>query len=307
MKKIGLYWLTLIFIGMLFACGGNKQKADDDKLSQSPENTVEWQGTYEGILPAADCPGIYALLAIDSIGYECLYKYIERPGIYVSLGKIKWNSLGDSITLVDDQSTYEVKDGGLHNGLFTLTKVSDAQKLPHLLTTEVLKDNKSGENALLQQYTEDNKQYAKLQFNDKIYHLKRDFKNSKQIEYADDKSKLFMATIDSTEWDVKPLFINDKDTVRFTILSPVNDIYAANSTPILTQSFDVLYLNGSDGSEVKLLSPDYKYVFTLPQTEASAKTAEYYNNGVTWSAKSNSAELHLGSQQYSFKEVYPSK
>ena len=94
--------------------------------------------------------------------------------------------------------------------------------------------------------------------------------------------------------------MNNNDTCHFTVLSPVNYIYIASGEPDLTKSFDVLYLNGEEGSEVKLLNPVYKYCFTLPQVEASAKTAEYYNNGVEWSSTLQGASLSVGGQTYKY-------
>ena len=46
-------------------------------------------GTYEGILPAADCPGIYIMLTIDGNKYELLEKYLTRPETFVTYGDIK--------------------------------------------------------------------------------------------------------------------------------------------------------------------------------------------------------------------------
>ena len=46
-------------------------------------------GIYEGILPAADCPGIYVMLAINGDQYELLEKYIAEPETFVTRGNIE--------------------------------------------------------------------------------------------------------------------------------------------------------------------------------------------------------------------------
>ena len=50
-------------------------------LSSCRSSQPPYDGTYEGILPAADCPGIYVLLTINGGQYELLEKYITRPGM----------------------------------------------------------------------------------------------------------------------------------------------------------------------------------------------------------------------------------
>ena len=70
----------------------------------------------------------------------------------------------------------------------------------------------------------------------------------------------------------------------------------------MTQSLDVIYINGESVKEDKLLSPDNKLCFTLPQIEASAKTAKYYSNGIMWSSGLNHATLTLGDEHYDFIE-----
>ncbi len=301
MKSAICYWIALVIIGFLFSCGGNKQKTEVVVDVQTPENTLDWQGTYEGILPGADCPGIYVLIAIDSSSYQSAFKYIERPGIYISMGDIRWNAAGDSISLLGDHATYEVHDGMLCSGMFQLSKIANDIKLPELLLTQTLKEDKSGKNAVLEQYTVGNKQFANFYFDKKVYKMKRAITNNMIIEYTDGKARLLPQGTDSvSSWVAKPRFIDGKDTLNFTILSPVNEIYVAQGSDQVTRSFDVLYLNGEEGSEVKLLNPEYKYCFTLPQVEASAKSAEYYNNGVMWTSGSQKATLTLGDKAYQF-------
>ena len=308
MRKIQFSLSLFMLFSFLISCSfGAKSKDDKGIDAQTPENTLDWQGTYDGVFPAADASGQYILLAIDSNSYAKASKFIDRPGVYVSKGKIEWNSAGDSLTLVGDYQKFKVYDGNLIEGPFELTKISDELKLPHLLISQTLKDDKTGVNAVLEQYSEDGKEYAKFYFGDKTYELKREDRNTQRIEYTSDKVRLYMQELntDTIQWDIHPLLIDDKDTCRFTVLSPVNDIYVATGKPQIVNSFDVLYLNGEEGSEVMLLSSFYKYCFTLPQQTASAKTAEYYSNNIMWASGLNDATLTLGDQSYQFKEQTP--
>ena len=302
-KYLSLFLLLVIFI----SCHSNSSKSDKNLDIETPENTFDWQGTYEGVFPAADAAGQYVLLAIDSTSYERACKFIDRPGIYVSMGKIKWNSAGDSLTLLADHEKFKVHDGMLIIGDFDLVKINDEVKLPRLFITQTLKDDKTGKNAVLEQYSVGQRELANFYFDGKTYKLKRDERNVQKMEYTDGRVKLFLQKLnsDTIQWDIHPVLIDDKDTCHFTVLSPVNDIYVATGTPQLIHSFDVLYLNGDEGSEVKLLNPEYKYCFTIPQIGASAKTAEYYNNGIVWSSGLHDATFSLGDEYYKFKEETP--
>ena len=80
-------------------------------LSSCRSSQPPYDGTYEGILPAADCPGIYVLLTINGGQYELLEKYITRPGTFVTYGKAG-NLPGDKI-LLDNKMELKSDDGRL--------------------------------------------------------------------------------------------------------------------------------------------------------------------------------------------------
>lgn len=73
----------------LVACGGNAQRkavtADSQEtVAAAPdmhtaETSLDYLGTYEGTLPAADCPGIQTTLTLNPDGaYKLHMKYIDR-------------------------------------------------------------------------------------------------------------------------------------------------------------------------------------------------------------------------------------
>ena len=89
----------------LVACGGNQQKkavsekvkADAVKVDMhDAESSLDYQGTYTGVFPAADCPGI------DSLHM----KYLDRDSEFDEKGayKVKGNLL--TLTPMDGQPEY---------------------------------------------------------------------------------------------------------------------------------------------------------------------------------------------------------
>ena len=92
----------------LVACGGNQQKkavsekvkADAVKVDMhDAESSLDYQGTYTGVFPAADCPGIDMRLTLKM-------KYLDRDSEFDEKGayKVKGNLL--TLTPMDGQPEY---------------------------------------------------------------------------------------------------------------------------------------------------------------------------------------------------------
>ena len=89
----------------LVACGGNQQKkavsekvkADAVKVDMhDAESSLDYQGTYTGVFPAADCPGIDMRLTLKKDGtYSLHMKYLDRDSEFDEKGayKVKGNLL----------------------------------------------------------------------------------------------------------------------------------------------------------------------------------------------------------------------
>lgn len=100
----------------LVACGGNQQKktvteevkADAVKVDMhDAESSLDYQGTYTGIFPAADCPGIDMRLTLKKDGtYSLHMKYLERDSEFDEKGayKVKGNLL--TLNPMDGQPEY---------------------------------------------------------------------------------------------------------------------------------------------------------------------------------------------------------
>lgn len=71
-------------------------------------NSLDWQGTYKGTLPCADCTGIdYTLTLNEDETYTLtqVYQGKEDGGQFSSNGKFHWDTKGSLITLEDGSET----------------------------------------------------------------------------------------------------------------------------------------------------------------------------------------------------------
>jgi uncharacterized lipoprotein NlpE involved in copper resistance len=69
--------------------------------AHNSRNALDWAGTYEGVTPCADCPGIKQRLTLRADGsYELSTQYLERQAAAQAVrGKFSWNAAGNTITL----------------------------------------------------------------------------------------------------------------------------------------------------------------------------------------------------------------
>ena len=81
------------------------------------KNSLAWAGTYEGVGPCADCPGMKMRLTLNHDGTFVLTStYLERPVAPATVrGTFAWQASGNAITL-DAQGggqQYAVREGSL--------------------------------------------------------------------------------------------------------------------------------------------------------------------------------------------------
>ena len=98
----------------LASCGGNapRRSAQQETGAFKPdihnaETSLDYRGTYRGVLPAADCPGIETTLTLAPDGSYALHlKYIDRDSEFDEKGtyKVKGNLL--TLTPMDGQPEY---------------------------------------------------------------------------------------------------------------------------------------------------------------------------------------------------------
>jgi uncharacterized lipoprotein NlpE involved in copper resistance len=69
--------------------------------AHSSRNAVDWAGTYEGVTPCADCPGIRMRLTLQRDGrFELSTQYLDRQAApLMARGNFSWNAAGNTVTL----------------------------------------------------------------------------------------------------------------------------------------------------------------------------------------------------------------
>lgn len=83
-----------------FAAPGAAAAGSPDAAHGS-RNALDWPGTYEGVLPCADCPGITTRVSLRADGsYEVKSTYIDRKGKpRIERGRIAWQPGGNAVKL----------------------------------------------------------------------------------------------------------------------------------------------------------------------------------------------------------------
>lgn len=69
--------------------------------AHNSRNALDWVGTYEGVTPCADCPGIRMRLTLQRDGrFELGTQYLDRQAAPKTVrGSFSWNAAGNTITL----------------------------------------------------------------------------------------------------------------------------------------------------------------------------------------------------------------
>lgn len=78
-----------------------RQEAAVPDPAHNSRNALDWAGTYEGVTPCADCPGIRTRLTLQPDGrFELSTQYIDRqPAPQTVQGSFDWDAAGSTITL----------------------------------------------------------------------------------------------------------------------------------------------------------------------------------------------------------------
>lgn len=84
--------------------------------THNSRNSLDYDGTYSGVIPCADCPGIKVRITLDLEGnFTRTMAYLERPDIFASEGTFVWDDTGSIITLIDgdDRQMFRVGENTL--------------------------------------------------------------------------------------------------------------------------------------------------------------------------------------------------
>ncbi|MDR3047942.1 MAG: copper resistance protein NlpE [Bacteroidales bacterium] len=94
------------------SCGQKKSSESIDAVDatdaidmHSSRISVNWQGTYKGTTPCADCEGIQTTLTLNDSTYVLEKVYLGKTNeVFKTEGKFVWNEEGSRITL-DNEKT----------------------------------------------------------------------------------------------------------------------------------------------------------------------------------------------------------
>lgn len=89
------------------------------EAAHNSQNSLDWNGTYEAVVPCADCPGIKTSLTLNKDKtFTITEEYIERNSKNNDKGTFDWDATGSVITLNGKSAKYKYKVG--ENKLFQL-------------------------------------------------------------------------------------------------------------------------------------------------------------------------------------------
>lgn len=123
MKTLLSLIIAVLFVGSIISCNSQRHSATKN-MEFSADNSltsVDWSGTYQGILPCADCEGIKTQIVLnEDLTYALKTQYIGKSdSIFQEKGKFVWNDAGGAITF--SNSNHQIYQVG-ENGLFHLDK-----------------------------------------------------------------------------------------------------------------------------------------------------------------------------------------
>jgi uncharacterized lipoprotein NlpE involved in copper resistance len=104
----GLLLLTMITMVSATACkAGVKKDANADETTaadpaHNSRNSLDYLGSYYGVLPAADAEGLETFITLREDGsYEMITRFLGKDDYknYEDYGKYTWNEAGNTITL----------------------------------------------------------------------------------------------------------------------------------------------------------------------------------------------------------------
>lgn len=116
--------IILLAILCLISCNDQGKTAESDSLESSAEriestlynthnfqNSLNWDGVYEGVLPCENCDGIETSIRLKkNLDYVLSQHYLGRAEAEENnkneTGKFEWNKQGNTISLGERQKLY---------------------------------------------------------------------------------------------------------------------------------------------------------------------------------------------------------
>lgn len=110
--------IIIASVFFLISCGGGQKAKDEQPEEQasvsefeeiakgiedehSARNSLDYQGTYTGKIPAADAPGINVVITLSDSTYVKIMEFEGKKDSKSEYkGKYEWNKAGNTITLL---------------------------------------------------------------------------------------------------------------------------------------------------------------------------------------------------------------
>ncbi|MDR1342923.1 MAG: copper resistance protein NlpE [Prevotellaceae bacterium] len=106
-KAVFIISVIAVLASGLDSCKSKGEPNAQDKLviavdpTHNATSCLDWDGSYTGTIPCADCPGISVKITLNlDETYQLCYQYLERgDSAYSASGKFIWDDAGSMITL----------------------------------------------------------------------------------------------------------------------------------------------------------------------------------------------------------------
>jgi uncharacterized lipoprotein NlpE involved in copper resistance len=103
--------IVAVFSAAVFmSCSGKQNKQVEEvvvtEMADNSRNSLDWQGTYTGVIPCADCSGINVTITLNPSTYELSYLYLGKNDNvpFQVVGSFSWDETGSIINLENDAS-----------------------------------------------------------------------------------------------------------------------------------------------------------------------------------------------------------
>jgi len=125
MKTKVIFALTVILAFSFAGCGNSNKKTRTDDTppavadaAHNSRNSLDYEGTYTGTMPCADCSGIEVELTLKGDNYTLKTTYLGKEdkgqNVFTQNGQYTWNTAGSIITLDNDKDQqYQVGENKL--------------------------------------------------------------------------------------------------------------------------------------------------------------------------------------------------
>lgn len=96
-------YLLIFALTFLASCQKPAAKKNAEDIGHNAKNSLDFIGTYKGILPCADCQGLETEITInENETFSIKLKYLGKgEKIFVQKGHFSWDKKGTTITLTD--------------------------------------------------------------------------------------------------------------------------------------------------------------------------------------------------------------